>query len=144
MKIPHRDGRRERLQVSKQAIAPGKSSGFDLDHGAREGAAEIVLGVRVPSRKTGTARAQNGRDSGSGHSLPQQFLGDPFIGNAPIRLGEAFGNAQPAQPIGIDAGGCRMGQRVGVGDGPARAGANDGKSEAVAWSHAAPCAANPA
>jgi hypothetical protein len=49
--------------------------------------------------------------------VPQQFFGDPLIGNAPIRLRKAFGNAQPVQPIGIDASGWRMGQRDG---GPVR------------------------
>lgn len=111
MKLPHRRGGREPLPMPRAGIAPGKRRGFELARGTREGAAEIIVRVRMSARKTGTACAQDGGDLGSAGSVPQQFLGDPFIGDAPIRLREAFGNVQPVQPIGIDAGGCRMDQR---------------------------------
>jgi hypothetical protein len=42
MKIPHRGGNRGRSPVLKRAVAAGKSL-FELDHGARQCAAEIAL-----------------------------------------------------------------------------------------------------
>ena len=111
MKIPHRGGGSLQSEVPPPSSAPGKGSGFEFQRGACEGPAEIVLRMRVPTGETWTARAQNGRDLWSGGSVPQQFLGDPLIGKAPIRLREAFGNAQAVQPIGIDTSGWRTGQR---------------------------------
>lgn len=121
MKNPHSGGAGVQLQGTEPWIAPGKGSGFQFECGACEGAAEIILGIRVAAWKTRTTGAQNGRDLCSGTSAPQQFLGDPLVGNAPIRLGEAFGNAQPVQPIGIDAGGCRCRMGGSEGSGPVRA-----------------------
>src|SRR5215468_4693386 len=117
MKIPHRCGGSLQSQVPPPGSAPGKGSGFEFQRGAREGAAEIVLRMRVPTGETWTARAQNGCDLWSRCSVPQQFLGDPLIGNAPIRLRKPFANAQPVQPFGIDAGG----YPIGIGGGPVRA-----------------------
>ena len=117
MKIPHRCGESLQSQVPPPGSAPGKGSGFEFQRGACEGTAEIVLRMRVAPRETWTARAQNGCDLGSGCSVPQQFLGDPLIGNAPIRLRKPFANAQPVQPIGIDTGG----YPIGIGGGPVRA-----------------------
>ncbi len=116
MKIPHRSEGREQSPILKRTIVPGKSSGIELVRGTREGAAEIVFGLRVAARKTRTAGAQNGRDLWSGHSTAQQFLGDPFIDNAPIRLGEAFDNPQTVQPFGIDVSLPGGRHRVGVRD----------------------------
>src|ERR1044071_9735359 len=116
MKIPHRGGGSRQSQVPPPGSVPGKGSGFELPRGAGKGTAEIVFRMGVPTGETWTARAQNGCDSGSGCSVPQQFLSDPLIGNAPIRLREAFVNAQPVQPIGIDAGG----YPIGIGSGSLR------------------------
>ena len=117
MKMPHRGGGSLPSQVPLPGSAPGKGSGCEFQRGACEGAAEIVLRMGVPTGETWTARAQNGCDLWSRCSVPQQLLGDPLIGNAPIRLREPFANAQPVQPIGIDAGGYPS----GMGSGPVRA-----------------------
>ena len=56
----------------------------------------------VLSRKPRTAAAQDGDDLWSGSSAEEQFLGDPFIGDAPVGLWETFENPQSVQPTGID------------------------------------------
>src|SRR5207247_4043569 len=69
------------------------------------------------SRKARTAAAQNGCDLWRGCSTPEQFLGDPLIGDAPVGLWEAFENPQPVQPTGVDIGrgsGRHRALRVGV------------------------------
>jgi hypothetical protein len=71
MKIPPSGGNRERSPVRKPALAPGKSSGFKLDHGARQDAAEIVLRLRVSARKTRTASARRMAAAG-GADLPRR------------------------------------------------------------------------
>ena len=102
---------------------PGKKRGSQLVCGAGQGTAEIILGMGMPARKAGTAACQDGRHAPGGSTLAEQLLGDPFVGNAPVRLGEALGNAQPLQPILVDASRMRRGQaRVRKG-----AGIRDGK-----------------
>jgi len=116
MKIPHSGGGRTRSQLRKAWIPPGKRSGFEFDRRARQCATKIVLGMGVPARKTWTAGPQNGRHCCSRRALPQQFFGNPFIGDAPIRLEEASWNSQAAQPLGVDAGRHSGSNRAGVGD----------------------------
>jgi putative transposase len=66
-------------------IPRGESSGLEFAHGPGQCAAEIILGMRVPARETRTARTQNGGSLWRGDSPAQQFLGNPFIRNAPNR-----------------------------------------------------------
>src|SRR5260370_41503825 len=88
-------------------IAPRKRTGLEFLRGTCECAAEVIVGVGVLPRKSRTAAAQNGCDLWSRRSTLEQFLGDPFIGDAPVGLWEAFRNPQPVQPTGIDFGGGR-------------------------------------
>src|ERR1019366_9159091 len=101
------------------------------------------------SREPRTATAQDGADSWSGRSAKEQFLSDPFIGDAPVGLGEAFENPQPVQPTGIDLGGGNGGRSASrAGGGAAGKGdcaSSDGLPEpcSAACSRAAPWEARP-
>ena len=124
MKVPHRGGQGARSRAGSarvvavtEKIAPGKRAGFEFLRGACECVAEVIVRVGVLSRKSRTAAAQDDGDLWSRHSTEEQFLGDPFIGDAPIGLWEAFQNPQPVQTSGVDFGrGCgrRRARHVGV------------------------------
>jgi len=120
MKIPHRGGGRSPagcrgwIIAVKEETAPRKRAGFEFLRSTCECAAEVILWMGVLSRKSRTAAAQDGYDLWSRHSPEEQFLGDPFIRDAPVGLWEAFQNPQPVQPTGIDFGGRRRARRVGV------------------------------
>ena len=88
----------------KERIAPRKTAGFDFPRGTSEGPAEIILRGKVLPREARTAVAQDRGDVGRGCSAEEQFLGDPFIGDAPVGLWEAVENPQSMQPTGIDVG----------------------------------------
>jgi len=88
----------------KEKIAPRKKADFEFLRGACECAAEVIVRVGVLSRKSRTAAAQDDGDLWSRHPTKEQFLSDPFIGDAPIGLWKAFQNPQPVQPTGIDFG----------------------------------------
>src|SRR5258707_14348939 len=75
----------------------GESASSDFLEGPRDRAAQVVLGIRVPSGKTRASFLQDGRDGGPGQALSQQFLGDPFVGDAPIGLWEPLRNPQLVQ-----------------------------------------------
>src|SRR6516162_10680676 len=97
-------------------IAPGESrKSLEFARSAGESAAEVIFWVGVSARKTWTAAAQNGGDIGRGGSLAQQLLGDPFVGDAPIRVWKAFADLQSTQPIGIDLRGRRVASRFDFG-----------------------------
>ena len=124
MKIPHSGAGSARSQGRCSGVrrlrpgrsARGKSSeGLEFPGGALHSAAKVIVGVGVAAWKTGAARAHNGGGLTSGDSVAEQFLGDPFIDDAPVRLWEACVNPQPVQPIGIDPGGnrvCGIGIRI--------------------------------
>jgi hypothetical protein len=147
MNVPHRGGGGGRSRAGcigviltvEEEIAPRKRAGFEFLRGACECAAEVIVRVRVLSWKSRTAATQDGCDLWSRRSTLEQFLGDPFIGDAPVGLREAFQNPQPVQPTDIDFG--RVSGRRGV-----RRPRLEGllKHRAAVWSKAAPWAAKPA
>jgi len=110
--MTHRGGGGKR--AVGQTLAPGKKRGSQLACGAGQGAAEIVLRMGMLARKAGATDREDGRDARGGCALAEQFLGDPFVGDAPVRLREALGDAQSLQPIPVDAG-CVAGDRRGSG-----------------------------
>src|SRR5919204_5968147 len=94
-----------------------RKSGPSLEFpcGAAQRAAEVIVGVAVAAWKTGAAHAHNRGDVGSGDFLAEEFLGDPFIDDAPIRLWEARANPETVHPIGIDLSGNRgRGTRISI------------------------------
>ena len=95
--------------VVKEKIVTRKRTGGEFPRGTCEGTTEVIVRVRVLSREPRTAAPQDGFDLWSRCSAEEQFLGDPFIGDAPVGLGEAFQNLQSVQPTGIDFGGGRGG-----------------------------------
>jgi hypothetical protein len=120
MNVPHRGAGAGRSQPTDMAVAgtvkkefaPGKRVGLELPRGTCECAAEVIVGVGMPSRKPWTAATQDGCDLWRGGATLQQFFGDPFIGDAPVGLWEAVRNPQPLQPTGIDGGGIGDGGRA--------------------------------
>jgi len=46
--------------------------------------------------------------------LAQQLLGDPFVGDPPIRVWKALADLQSTQPIGIDLKGRRLAASISV------------------------------
>ena len=103
----------------KEEIAPRKRAGLEFPRGTGECATEVIVWAGVLARKPRTAVAQDGGDLWSGCSPKEQFLGDPFVSDAPVGLGEAFENPQPVQPTGINCGGGNGGRsasRAGRGN----------------------------
>src|SRR5438309_690135 len=89
-------------QAAQERIAPGKRDGGQLPRGARDRAAEVILRIGMPARKTRTSTVQDGGDTRGGGTAAEQFLGDPFVDDAPVRLWEALANVQPVQPTVVD------------------------------------------
>src|SRR4051812_30049868 len=70
--------------------ARGKSrEGLEFPGGALHSAAKIIVGVGVAAWKAGATRAYNSGGLTRGASVAEQFLGDAFIHDAPVRLWEA-------------------------------------------------------
>jgi len=110
MKMSHRGGERARSQGrcyrrSMRAARGKASGGSEFPRGARQSAAEVILGVAVAAWKTWAAGAHDRSDLRGGDALAEQLLGDPLIHNAPVGLWEASGNSQPVQPIRVDCSG---------------------------------------
>jgi len=80
----------------------GKSVAIQLVESPCDGPPEVIVGVGMESRKTGAPGLDHSRDGRHGRAQAQQVLGDPFVGNAPIRLRESLRDAQPQQPVLID------------------------------------------
>src|ERR1017187_3265185 len=139
MRGPHRGARAARSRARwrggsgvEKTIAPGKRGGLQLQRGSRDRPVEIILRVRMPAWKVGTAALQDGSDPLGGRAALEQFFGDPFVGDAPIGLWEAFDNAQALQPTAVDTG-ClsdRGGVRRQVG---VRSSVTRERSETDAW-----------
>ena len=103
MNVPHSGGHRARSQARcmgsaiavAEEIAPRKRAGCEFPRGTYECAAEVIVWVGVLSGKPGTAVTQDGCDLRGGRATLEHILGDPFIGDAPVGLWEAFQNPQP-------------------------------------------------
>src|SRR5579871_2763350 len=119
MRIPHRGARARGLPILLlEKFAPGKRVGLEFVYGSCNCAADVVVRSGVAAWKVWAAIAQDSSDLWRGRAAVQQLLGDPFIGDAPVRLWEALENPQPVQPSVIDAGrasGCSAtSQRVAI------------------------------
>src|SRR5215469_9287510 len=82
---------------------------FPLQSSSGQSAAQIVFGIAVLARQSGTAQAQNFPDLGRRCRLGEQFGGQPEIDDAPIGLREALQNTPTLKPAPIDrrgASGC--------------------------------------
>lgn len=107
MKVRHRGGRRTRSRARStsgiiavtEKTAPRIRTGGEFSRGTCQGAAEVIVRAECLSREPRTAAAQDGADSWSGRSAKEQFLSDPFIGDAPVGLEEAFENPQPVNQL---------------------------------------------
>ena len=76
----------------------------------RNGAAQVVRGIAMPTGKTRAAVLQNSSHPGWRKTLPQQLPGHPFVGDTPVRLRETLRNMQPVQ-AGLVEPGCRRRRR---------------------------------
>ena len=75
---------------------------FPLQSSSGQSAAQIVFGIAVRARQSGTAQAQNFPDLGRRCMLGEQFGGQPEIDDAPIGLREALQNTPTLKPAPID------------------------------------------
>ena len=94
MNIPHRGAgaarsRAMRIRVTiavEEEVAPRKRADWEFPHGTCQCAAEVIVWVGMLARKSRAAFAQDDCDLWWRHSTEEQFLGDPFIGDAPVGL----------------------------------------------------------
>lgn len=95
---------------AREAGAPRERSGPQFHGGARQGAAQVILGIGMTAGKARAAAAEEGVDLAVRRTAAQQFLSDPLVGNAPVGIGEALRNVESAQPSRIDGSRCGGGQ----------------------------------
>ncbi len=88
-----------RRSRTKFACGPGQS------------AAQVILGIGMTAGKARTGDPEDGVDLARRHAVAQEFLSDPFVGNAPVGLGEALWNVESAQPSLIEGSRCGGGDR---------------------------------
>ncbi len=105
MMVPHRGVRTGGSVILCSELAPRKRAGLKFVYGSRECAAEVVVRSGVAAWKPRAAIAQDVCYLWRGRASAQQLLSDPFIGDTPVWLWEAFENPQPVQPSAIDTGG---------------------------------------
>ena len=118
MTSSHRGARAGELRILLSEYAPGKRTDLQFVDGSCQSAAEVIIGPGVAPWKSWTAVAQDGGDLTGRYAPPQQLFRDPFVGDAPVRLGEAFENPQTVQPLAVDAGRARNGlaiSQAGIG-----------------------------
>ena len=65
---------------------------------------QIVFGIRMAAWEAGAALLQDHFHLVGRQARPQQLLGDPEVGDAPIRVGKTLWNAQASQPRLINSG----------------------------------------
>src|SRR6266536_2447141 len=90
--------------------APWKNSGAKFHGSARQGTAQVILGIPMTAGKARTAESEDGVDLALGRSPAQEFLSDPLVGDAPVWIGEALRNAEAAQPSLIGGSRCGGGE----------------------------------
>jgi hypothetical protein len=106
-----------------RAGARKKTCALEVEGGASQSASEVVLGLAVAAREARTGEPEDGLDVISGYAAAEELLGDPEVGDAPIRLGKALRDVQAVQEPMIDSGRCgrcnragsRFGRRLGGG-----------------------------
>jgi hypothetical protein len=110
MNLRTRCGARIRLRPPRShtvRAGRGKSHAVQLTERAREAAPQIVGGSRMAPRKAGASPTQPRCDIRPWWALPQQFLGDSLVGDAPVGLRESLWNPQAVQPSLIGFAGYR-------------------------------------
>src|ERR671934_2537146 len=66
---------------------------------ARDGSAQIILGVAVAAGKLWAAELQNSLHLRASSALGEQFARDPIIDDAPVRLRKALGDVPSPQAM---------------------------------------------
>lgn len=70
--------------------------------GARQRAMQVILGIGMTTRKSGTRKTENGFRLRYGHPLQEQLFGDPEVGDTPVGFGKTLWNLQAIQPALIN------------------------------------------
>ena len=85
----------------------GKRRSLEFARGSCDGPTQVIDGVGMAAWKLRTAELEDGTDISQGCAAPQQFLGDPLVGDTPVGLREALRNEQAVQVslIDVDGGG---------------------------------------
>ena len=92
MTSSHRGARAGELRILLSEYAPGKRTDLQFVDGSCQSAAEVIIGPGVAPWKSWTAVAQDGGDLTGRYAPPQQLFRDPFVGDAPVRLGDSDGS----------------------------------------------------
>ena len=79
------------MSLHTGATRRGKTRAGQFLPGPRDGAAEVVQRICMTAGKARAAALHNGGHGGGRQALAQQFLGDPFVGDAPVGLGNRCG-----------------------------------------------------
>jgi hypothetical protein len=80
---------------------------------ARQGAAQVVLGMRMAAGKKRASQAEDGLDAGGRPSAREQRPGHPQIDDAPVGRDKAFGNVPAPYPGLVNGGGLGRGNLAG-------------------------------
>lgn len=99
--------------------------------GSCQGAAQVVVGVAMTTRKLGTAELEDGCYLGGGKAALEKMPGHPQVDDAPVGRAEALGNTPSAQTIPVSSGGVCGGER-GLSCRPGRIG---GIQRRAVWSY---------
>ena len=97
------------LRLPMHTVRPragrGKRSIGQFAQSARERAMEVILRVRMTTRKARAAATKHIGNLLQGCPASQQLFGNPLVGDAPIWMRESLWNPQPLQPALVNAGG---------------------------------------
>ena len=102
------------MHTVRAARGRGKRPAGQLAKSPCQRATQVILRVRVVTRKARAATPEQCLDGSDRCAPSKQLFGDPLIGNAPIGVRESLWNPQPLQPVLVDGGGRREG--TGCGD----------------------------
>src|SRR5215469_14539731 len=98
-------GLRLPMHTVRACAGRGKRSIGQFVQCARERAMEVILRVRMTTRKAGTAATKHICNLIRGCPASQQLFGNPLVGDAPIGMRESLWNPQAQQPALVNAGG---------------------------------------
>jgi len=103
---------------SDSGLARRESGAGDVVGSSGERAPQVVLRVGMVARKLRAGQTEYGFHIRCGGAAPEQFFGDPQVGDTPIGVRKALGNVKVVQPGLIDGGG--LANREGIVDGVVR------------------------
>ena len=95
---------RRALSERLRSLARRKRGDSNSVGSSCERATQVILGIGMASRELGTGQTENRFHPRCGHTLQEQFFGDPEIRDTPIGPRKALRNLEATQPDLIDRG----------------------------------------